>query len=134
VVQFIEVSSTLVQIKINEPAVTAFQIVHDWTDIEEIDNNFGNDIVAVAPNPITATTENTTVTFEVNKSGNVFIELFDVLGNKVSNIVDDYFTAGSHTVNFDLRDFKGSKLSSGSYTVRMITGMEVKTFNLIVLQ
>jgi hypothetical protein len=130
-----QISSELVEIKIHQTAVQGFAIIHDWySDVEEIDDNFTNSIVGVSPNPITTQTEEARVAFEVNKSGNVYIELFDVLGNKVSDIADGYFTAGSHNVKFNLRDFKGSKLSSGAYTVRMSTGMEVKTFRLIVSQ
>jgi flagellar hook assembly protein FlgD len=126
-------SADLVEIIIHQSSISGFAIVHDWySDIEELDN-VANNIVGVSPNPITAETERAKVDFEINKSGNVYIELFDVLGNKVSTIADDYFVAGPHSVNFNLRDFKGSKLSSGTYTVRMSTGMEVKTFKLIVL-
>jgi len=129
------VSPTLVEVKILDPAaITGFAIIHDWysTSVEN-DYNFTTDI-GVSPNPVTSTTEEAIVTFEVNKSGNVYIELFDVLGNKVAVIADDYFRAGPHTVKFNLRDFTGSKLASGSYQIRMSTGMESKTIGLIVLQ
>ncbi|MPN08641.1 hypothetical protein SDC9_155926 [bioreactor metagenome] len=133
---FKKVSDDLVQIIINDNRISSFHIIHDWyaNDVIESNDNFVNSLVAISPNPITAESDNAKITFEVKKSGNVYIELFDVLGNKVADITDAYYNAGRYDINFNLRDIKGSKLSSGSYTVRMTTGMDVQRFNLIVLQ
>ncbi|MDR0926350.1 MAG: hypothetical protein LBO69_01110 [Ignavibacteria bacterium] len=136
-VSFEEVSDDLVKIVILDNRLTNFHIIHNWggfTGIDDTeDNNYTTAILGVNPAPLTADNQEGTLKFEVSKSGNVLIEMFDVLGNKVCNIVDGYYTAGQYSVNFNVRDFSGSKLSSGSYNIRMLSGTTPSTFSLIIV-
>lgn len=59
------------------------------------------------PNPFNPATE---IRFSVDRPGNVTLQVYDVLGNKVAELVNGYREAGSHSVNFN-----ASGLSSGTY-------------------
>lgn len=59
------------------------------------------------PNPFNPATE---ILFSVDRPGNVTLQVYDVLGNKVADLVNGYREAGSHSVNFN-----ASGLSSGTY-------------------
>jgi len=63
------------------------------------------------PNPFNPSTA---ITFTVQTPSNVTLKVYNVLGAEIATIVNDYRTAGKHTVNFD-----GSQLSSGIYFVKM---------------
>jgi hypothetical protein len=63
------------------------------------------------PNPFNP---NTTISYQLPKSGQVTIKVYDVLGNEVKTLINEYKTAGSYSVNFD-----AGKLSSGMYIYRI---------------
>ena len=66
------------------------------------------------PNPFNPAT---TISYTIAKSGPVTIKVYDVLGNEVKTLVNEYKLAGNYSVNFD-----ASKLSSGVYIYRITAG------------
>jgi hypothetical protein len=71
------------------------------------------------PNPFNPTTN---ITFEVTGTELVNIEVFDILGKKIKTLVNDEFSAGSYTVDWDGRSENGFQLSSGVYVYKMNAG------------
>ena len=69
------------------------------------------------PNPFNPST---TIKFSVPTKQNVKIEVFDILGKSVANLVDEEILAGEYKLNFN-----ASKLASGIY----IYTIKTKTFN-----
>ncbi len=63
------------------------------------------------PNPFNP---NTTIKFQLPSSGNVQLKVFDILGNEVIVLMDEYKTAGSYEVLFDANS-TGNELTSGIY-------------------
>lgn len=63
------------------------------------------------PNPFNPTTE---ISFSLPKPGPVKIEVYNMLGQKVTTLVDSYLEAGSHSATWD-----ASNNSSGVYFYRM---------------
>lgn len=59
------------------------------------------------PNPFNPATE---IRFSVERPGNITLQVYDILGNKVADLVNGYHEAGNHSVNFN-----ASGLSSGTY-------------------
>ena len=59
------------------------------------------------PNPFNP---NATIEFQLNLPGNVSINVYDVLGNKIKTLLSEYINAGRHNVVFN-----GENLSSGIY-------------------
>ncbi|MCE1164568.1 MAG: T9SS type A sorting domain-containing protein, partial [Bacteroidetes bacterium] len=61
-------------------------------------------------NPVTA------IKFDLPKSANVVLKVYDVTGKTVSTLLNEHKNAGSYTVNFD-----AGYLSSGIYFYRLVT-------------
>ena len=68
------------------------------------------------PNPFSAST---TVAFTLAQSGRVQVEVFDVLGQRVAQVVDRVLPAGRNQVVWDGRRADGRAAASGLYYVRV---------------
>ncbi len=68
------------------------------------------------PNPFNPSTE---IQFFVAEPATIDIVVFDVLGNKVTQLVDKQFSPGQYVITWDGTDFHGNSLASGIYFYRM---------------
>ncbi len=86
----------------------------------------GNDIAYLLsfPNPAH---EHSSLRFVLNYPANVQAEVFDILGKKLTVILDEKLTAGEHRKDFSVRD-----LDSGLYFIRLNTGGENQSIRLVV--
>jgi hypothetical protein len=74
------------------------------------------DMVSAYPNPFNPTT---TIQFTIMENSAVEIEVYNMLGEQVATLEDNYMQAGTYT-----REFDGSGLSSGLYLVRLQAGSQ----------
>jgi hypothetical protein len=70
------------------------------------------------PNPFNPTT---VIGFALPEDGRVKIEVFNVLGQKITTLVDQYLTAGYKETGWDGKDSKGRAVGSGIYFYRICT-------------
>ena len=68
------------------------------------------------PNPFNPVT---TIRFDIPEESNVKIDVYNVMGQKVAELVDSYFQPGFYTVNWGGTNTLGSALSSGMYFYRI---------------
>jgi hypothetical protein len=86
-----------------------------------------NNIKAEAyPNPFT---NSTTIKYDVKKQGNVRIDIYNALGNKVSTVVKEYQDIGEHSVVFDADHFE-----SGLYYYTIQTGERTNKGKMVLLR
>jgi hypothetical protein len=78
------------------------------------------------PNPFNPSTA---ITFEVPEAANVRLEVFDMLGRRVAQLVNGVVEAGSHTAFFDAQS-----LPSGTYIYRLATPSGTHTRKLLLLK
>ncbi|MCU7495521.1 MAG: T9SS type A sorting domain-containing protein [Ignavibacteria bacterium] len=78
------------------------------------------------PNPFNP---NTTISYAIPHAGNVSISLFDALGNKVMDLVNEYKSEGIYKVNFD-----GKNFASGVYFYRIHSGNYIETKKLMLIK
>lgn len=78
------------------------------------------------PNPFNSTTR---FKFELPRTAEVRLSLYDILGREVSALVSERKDAGVHEVRFD-----GSALASGIYLYRLQAGSYVQTRRLLLLK
>ncbi|MCH8557424.1 MAG: S8 family peptidase [Balneolia bacterium] len=78
------------------------------------------------PNPFNA---QTIIPFEIEQSANVRLEVYDVLGRRVSVLVNENRAAGRYEVPFDARS-----LASGVYIYRLTTDGRVFTEKMLLLK
>jgi hypothetical protein len=91
------------------------------------DSNFPTDYLLSQnfPNPFNPATN---ISFSLPEQSNVRITVYNLLGEKVAELVDEEFASGSHTVSFDAVGF-----TSGMYFYKMKAGefIEIKKMMLM---
>jgi hypothetical protein len=70
------------------------------------------------PNPFNPATN---IEFVLPKSGQVKIEIFNILGQKIRTLVDECLKPGHKLVDWDGKDDSGKEVSSGIYFYRIAT-------------
>ncbi len=103
-------------------------------DIGEVTNVANEDdvlprVVALQqnfPNPFTGSTE---IRYEVGTTGPVTLEVYDVLGRKVTTLVSEDKTAGEHTARFEAEGLAG-----GLYLYRLQTGEKSLTRTMMLVK
>ncbi len=78
------------------------------------------------PNPFNPST---TIRFDVAQTSHISVEVFDVVGRRVAQLVDRELAAGTHSVTFDARD-----MASGMYVYRLTAGSEVINKTMMLLK
>ncbi len=71
------------------------------------------------PNPFNPIT---TIRFNLPEAGNVKLTLFNILGQEIKTLVNEFKESGVHTINFDASD-----LNSGMYIYKIEAGTFVQT-------
>lgn len=115
-----------------EPQLIARQVILSGTtqNISSINSNLITpakfDLSQNYPNPFNPTTK---INYTLPHEGQVTIEVYDLLGNKIATLINENKPAGNYNVEFD-----GSRLSSGVYFYTMRSGNFIKTKKLILLK
>lgn len=78
------------------------------------------------PNPFNPTTN---ISFSIPQSGDVKLEVFNMMGQKLMTLVDGVKSAGSYSVTFDATNF-----ASGIYLYRLTAGNEVRVNRMTLLK
>ena len=84
-----------------------------------------------APNPFNA---NTLIPYRLDVDGPVRLEIYNLLGQPVRTLVDQYQDAGFYKVRWDARDRRGALVSAGMYLVRLHYPGGVQTQRLLYLK
>ena len=83
------------------------------------------------PNPFNPSTN---ISYEIPRSSNVKLEIYNAAGKLVRNLINDYQTKGKHSVKWDGKNSTGKMLSSGIYLYRLSTGDLTVTKKMILLK
>ncbi|MFI5405507.1 MAG: right-handed parallel beta-helix repeat-containing protein, partial [Nitrososphaerales archaeon] len=83
------------------------------------------------PNPFNPSTQ---FKYSVNSSGNIRLEIYDVLGNKIDELVNEFQIAGIHSVTWIAEDSKGHLLPSGIYFAKLQWDRKSKSIKIILMK
>jgi len=78
------------------------------------------------PNPFNPTT---TIRYSIPQDSKVSLEVFSILGELVSTVVNEYQSAGKYTVSFN-----GSRFASGTYIYRLTANQNVITKKMVLIK
>ncbi|MBK6914715.1 MAG: T9SS type A sorting domain-containing protein [Ignavibacteriales bacterium] len=78
------------------------------------------------PNPFNPSTK---INYQIGNESIVQLKVYDVLGNEVARLVDEYKVSGSYEI-----EFNASQLSSGIYFYKLRAGGFVETKKMILLR
>jgi beta-glucosidase len=71
------------------------------------------------PNPFNP---HTSIEYEMNNNGHVILEIYDICGQKIKTLINDYNTRGRHKIIWDGKNDSGTKASSGVYFFHLVFG------------
>jgi len=100
-------------------------IITDKVAVEE-DTPAAFAVAQNSPNPFNPTT---TISFTLTEAGNVTVDVFNVAGQKVDTIANEFMSSGSHSVTWDASEF-----SAGVYFYAVKTGDFSKTMKMTLLK
>lgn len=83
------------------------------------------------PNPFNP---NTSIEFALPRSGQVKVEVFNILGQKVRTLVDENLKAGFKRVDWDGTDDGGQSVASGIYLYRMTANDFSETKKMVLMK
>ena len=83
------------------------------------------------PNPFNSSTQ---IAYHLSNPGPVQLVIYNVLGQSVRTLVDQFQVAGSHRVQWDARGEQGASLSSGVYIIRLSYPGRMETQRLLYLK
>jgi len=109
-----EVSATLLSFDV----VTSSEPKDELTRTFELNQNY--------PNPFNPST---IISFDLPSSSNVVLEVFDVMGRRVAQLIDEHRPAGTHEVTF-----RADHLPSGVYTYRLTADGVSQTRSLTLIK
>jgi PKD repeat protein len=94
-----------------------------------INDDLANSIgLNISPNPFTHFTN---INFDLNKSANVEVEVYDMLGRKVSTLESQKLQSGAHQIKLDAEHFTNS---SSAYIVKILVDGEMISRNIIQIK
>jgi hypothetical protein len=96
----------------------------DYGTSEEIPGDYA--LHENLPNPFNATT---TITYDLPFAGDVNLEIYNLMGQKVATLADGWSDAGHHVIKWD-----ASSYSSGVYFTRLTAGDKVFTKRMTLLK
>ena len=83
------------------------------------------------PNPFNP---ETTIRFDLPRSQEIDLAVYDLTGQKIATLAHGLRGAGIHSLRWDGRDERGRGLASGVYLYRLTAGDRVKTRKLLLLR
>ena len=87
--------------------------------------------VANYPNPFNPTT---TIAFSLSTDSDVSINIYNIKGQKVKQLVKEQLEAGKHSVNWSGKDNSGKSVASGIYFYKISTGKDTDLRKMLLLK
>jgi len=103
----------------------------DFTDGAPSDVPTANKLVGNYPNPFNPVTQ---IKFAIKESGNVKLEIFDIRGRKVKDLVNETLDAGSHSETWHGTDYSGNSVGSGIYFYKLRAGRYTSTKKMLLMK
>ncbi|MBU0472812.1 MAG: T9SS type A sorting domain-containing protein [Bacteroidetes bacterium] len=100
---------------------------YEYSDIVTVSESLAKtELFQNSPNPFNPSTK---ISFSLAEAGKVNVSVYNVIGQKVAELVNKNMESGIHNV-----DFNASKLSSGFYIYKLETPNFVKTMKMILIK
>ncbi len=87
------------------------------SEIESVPRQFA--LYQNKPNPFNPYTE---IAFEIPKDAHVNLSVYNILGQKVTTLIDEHLGAGTHSTTWDALNSSGDNVASGFYFYKLTAG------------
>jgi hypothetical protein len=98
-------------------------------EFESVPNEFA--LKQNYPNPFNPST---TISYEINSANHVSLVIYDILGNKVKELVSEMQSAGFYSVTWDGTNDFGNRVNSGIYVYTLRTGQLLDSRKMILMK
>ena len=99
------------------------ETINDQPNSFSLDQNY--------PNPFNPSTR---ISWQSPTSEWQTIKVYDILGNEIATLVDEYLPAGRHEVEFSMNDGTETNLASGIYIYRLQVGSFIQTKKMMLMK
>ncbi len=106
-------------------------VVRKPTLVDSEPTPFTTELFANYPNPFNA---GTTIRYQLAKPAQVTIKMFNLLGQQVATLRDEYQPAGRYTIQWNGTNDSGAPVASGVYFYQMKTGGFVRVRKMALLR
>jgi hypothetical protein len=101
----------------------------DWKPISQAISNFR--LYPNYPNPFNP---ETTIAFDLVKSGPVELKIYNVVGEEVKTLINNSLLPGSYKIIWDGTDNSDQQVASGIYIYSLKTGNSVQSNKMVLLK
>ncbi len=77
---------------------------------------------------------NVNIYYQLPKSANVTLSVYDASGRLVKNLLSEQTNAGNHSIAWDCTDQSGRSVSAGVYYMRLEDGTSTKTAKATIIK
>jgi hypothetical protein len=114
-----------------EPCNATLQIGRNIVGVDDNAIPRSTKLIGNYPNPFNPTTK---IDFSLNQDSNVELGIYNIKGQLIKQLGNDYFEAGYHNLTWNGDDNNGNKVSSGVYFYRFSAENYSKTNKMILLK
>ncbi len=82
------------------------------------------------PNPFNSSTQ---ISYILDEGGEVRVDIYDLLGQRVKSLVAGYQMSGSYQISWDGQDQHGNRVGTGVYLLRLASGSRLASQKLLLL-
>ena len=125
-------SGTTYQYRLRQVDFDGAESFSNVVNVEFSDNN----AIALRDNYPNPASEKTTFTFRVPFASDVKLEVYDVMGNLVNTLYDNYVPGqnGDYAIEWNGRDAAGYEVASGTYIYKLTAGDVVVSKNMTIVR
>ncbi|MCP4631704.1 MAG: T9SS type A sorting domain-containing protein [candidate division Zixibacteria bacterium] len=115
------------------PNMTATIVVEPTTGVDDFNEALPTRIELHQnyPNPFNAKTN---IEFDLNVGGEVTLEIYNLIGERIDTPVNQLMSAGHHSIMWDSNSINGGNISSGVYFYQLKVGDNSQTMKMILLK
>jgi hypothetical protein len=107
-------------------------IINISTGIKNAKNHIDKFVLYSAyPNPFNPST---TIRYALSNSSRITLKVYNILGEKIRTIVDEFQSPGEKSVMWDGTNNQGKSVGSGVYLYQLQSGNEIKTKKMTLLK
>ena len=134
-----DISGSTVRFAIQCVSSDAFMFMFDnfRVDSNAMDNDdtqvtpSSNRLAQNYPNPFNP---ETSISFSLKESGQVIVDIYNIRGQKLKTLLNEYREAGNHCVVWNGRDDDNQRVASGVYLYKMRNGKFISTKKMILMK
>jgi hypothetical protein len=109
-------------------------LLSNGLDVELIDSEILPDAFELRQNYPNPSNPSTTIDFAIPRGDRVTLTVYNVLGQLIAVLAEQYLSAGTYRVTWDGRDRAGNELASGVYLYRLQAGSHSEIKKMLFLK